>query len=159
MACDTSFISASAAETEAFAEEFGRRLRGGDVVAFKGGLGAGKTTFTRGLCAGLGIGAFVSSPTYALVHEYAGRDLTLYHFDMYRVLNRGALESTGFFDYLSDGCVSVIEWSENIADALAELPCVITAELERTDRENERKITIRGGRFDAKEVANAAFGA
>ncbi|HIQ57991.1 MAG TPA: tRNA (adenosine(37)-N6)-threonylcarbamoyltransferase complex ATPase subunit type 1 TsaE, partial [Candidatus Merdivicinus intestinavium] len=74
-----SFISHSPAETEAFAEELAKRLRGGDVLAYRGGLGAGKTTFTRGLARGLGSDAEVSSPTFALVHEY---DCTppLYHF-------------------------------------------------------------------------------
>ncbi|MCL2055492.1 MAG: tRNA (adenosine(37)-N6)-threonylcarbamoyltransferase complex ATPase subunit type 1 TsaE [Oscillospiraceae bacterium] len=137
----------SAEETEAFAEKLGKGLRGGEIIAFKGDLGAGKTTFTRGLAKGMGLEDFVFSPTFALVNEYSGGELILYHFDMYRVTNMVDLETTGFFDYLSDDCVIAIEWSENIADVLEELSDVITITLENTDKENERKLTIstKGG--------------
>ena len=73
------FISSSPAETEQIAAEFAKTLRGGEVLAFRGGLGMGKTCFTRGLAAGLGIDpAEVSSPTFALVNEYRGGRLPLY---------------------------------------------------------------------------------
>ncbi len=86
-------------ETIEFAESIGKLLRAGDVVAYKGGLGAGKTTFTRGLAVGLGLEDCVTSPTFALVNEYHGR-INLYHFDMYRISNTDELEFTGFYDYL-----------------------------------------------------------
>ena len=97
--------TSSAEETIAFAEKIGAMLKGGDIIAYKGGLGAGKTTFTRGLAIGMGLPDEVSSPTFALVNEYRGKALTLYHFDMYRIMNEEALETTGFYDYLSDDCV------------------------------------------------------
>lgn len=133
-------------ETIVFAEKIGKLLRGGDIVAYRGGLGAGKTTFTRGIAVGMGLPDEVSSPTFALVNEYRGKELTLYHFDMYRILNAESLETTGFYDYISEDAVIVCEWSENIADCLPEN--VITVTLEAVG-ENVRKITVEGDdRFD-----------
>lgn len=137
------FISSSPAETEQIAAEFAKTLRGGEVLAFRGGLGMGKTCFTRGLAAGLGIDpAEVSSPTFALVNEYRGGRLPLWHFDMYRVESFDALYSTGFFDYLDLGGVLALEWSENIDGALPEGTITIT--FERLGEES-RSITIEGG--------------
>lgn len=141
-----SITTCSPEETIAFAEKIGKLLRGGDIVAYRGGLGAGKTTFTRGLAVGMGLPDEVSSPTFALVNEYRGKELTLYHFDMYRILNAEALETTGFYDYISEDAVIVCEWSENIADCLPEN--VITVTIEAAG-ENVRKITVEGDdRFD-----------
>ena len=138
--------TASAEETIAFAEKIGAMLKGGDIIAYKGGLGAGKTTFTRGLAIGMGLPDEVSSPTFALVNEYRGKALTLYHFDMYRIMNEEALETTGFYDYLSDDCVIAVEWSENIADCLPKN--IITVTIENIG-ENERRIEVKGDeRFD-----------
>lgn len=114
------FYSASADETRAIAKQLADKLRAGDVLAFRGGLGAGKTAFTGGLAEGLGIDPIVvSSPTFALLNIYEGGRLTLYHFDMYRVTSFESLESTGFFDCLDGGGIVAVEWSENIE---AELP-------------------------------------
>lgn len=141
-----SITTCSPEETIAFAEKIGKLLRGGDIVAYRGGLGAGKTTFTRGIAVGMGLPDEVSSPTFALVNEYRGKELTLYHFDMYRILNAESLETTGFYDYISEDAVIVCEWSENIADCLPEN--VITVTLEAVG-ENVRKITVEGDdRFD-----------
>ncbi|MGN0598789.1 MAG: tRNA (adenosine(37)-N6)-threonylcarbamoyltransferase complex ATPase subunit type 1 TsaE [Oscillospiraceae bacterium] len=138
--------TASAEETIAFAEKIGAMLKGGDIIAYKGGLGAGKTTFTRGLAIGMGLPDEVSSPTFALVNEYRGKALTLYHFDMYRIMNEEALETTGFYDYLSDDCVIAVEWSENIADCLPKN--IITVTIENIGEE-ERRIEVKGDeRFD-----------
>ena len=136
-----SLSTVSPEETIAFAEQIGRLLRGGDIIAYRGGLGAGKTTFTRGIALGMGLPDQVSSPTFALVNEYRGKGLTLYHFDMYRILNAEALETTGFYDYISEDAVIVCEWSENIADCLPENVITITIE---TMGENVRKITVEG---------------
>ena len=137
------FISSSPAETERFAAEFAKTLRGGEVLSFRGGLGMGKPCFTRGLAAGLGIDpAEVSSPTFALVNEYRGGRLLLWHFDMYRVESFDALYSTGFFDYLDLGGVLALEWSENIDGALPDGTIYITFERLGDER---RSITIEGG--------------
>lgn len=120
------FNSSSPEETIEFAKKIGALLKGGDVVAFRGGLGAGKTTFTRGLAVGMGLPDEVSSPTFALVNEYRGKNITLYHFDMYRIMNAEALETTGFYDYLNEDAVVVCEWSENIEDCLPKNVITVT---------------------------------
>lgn len=135
-----SILTHSPDETIAFAEKIGMKLHGGDVVAYIGGLGAGKTTFTRGLAKGLGLRDDVSSPTFSLVNEYRG-DITLYHFDMYRILNEEALETTGFFDYMDDRSVLAVEWSENITDSLPDNTIFI--EIESVSDET-RRITVKG---------------
>lgn len=113
------WVTRSAAETEALGAAVGRALTGGAVLALFGGLGMGKTAFVRGLAAGRGLEAEVSSPTFALVHEYGGQP-PLVHFDMYRVTGWDDLYSTGFFDYIDAGCILTVEWSENVEGALPE---------------------------------------
>ena len=113
------WVTRSAAETEALGAAVGRALTGGAVLALFGGLGMGKTAFVRGLAAGRGLEAEVSSPTFALVHESGGQP-PLVHFDMYRVTGWDDLYSTGFFDYIDAGCILAVEWSENVEGALPE---------------------------------------
>ena len=134
-------------ETIAAAEKIGALLRAGDVIAYKGGLGAGKTTFTRGLAVGMGLPDEVHSPTFALVNEYRGEGKVMYHFDMYRIVNSEALETTGFYDYLSGECVIVCEWSENISECLPENTVTVTISYLG---ESEREISVEGDeRFDS----------
>lgn len=138
------YISNSTKETEKIAEDFAKKLNRGDVIAYEGPMGMGKTAFTRGLCRGLGIDdSDVSSPTFALVHEYKGDGKTLYHFDMYRIDTMDDLYSTGFFDYLDTDGILAIEWSENINSALPKGTIYVTIESVNDD-ENKRKITIKG---------------
>ena len=93
------YLSHSAGESEQIAADFAAGLKSGDVIAYKGPMGAGKTAFTRGLCRGLGLDeSQVSSPTFALVHQYGNGEHALYHFDMYRVESYEDRYSTGFFD-------------------------------------------------------------
>lgn len=134
------YTSNSPEDTIAFAEKVGKKLRGGDVIAYRGGLGAGKTTFTRGLALGMGLPDEVSSPTFALVNEYRGKT-TLYHFDMYRIMNEEALETTGFYDYMDKSSVIAAEWSENIDDCLPDNTIYIEIEYISEDC---RRITVRG---------------
>lgn len=135
------FITESPSETEAVGENLSTKLKPGSIVALFGGMGAGKTAFTRGIARGLGITGGVSSPTFALVHEYKGR-IPLYHFDMYRVNSWDDLYSTGFFDYLDSGGIIVVEWSENIENALPENAIHIM--INHGKAENERIISIDG---------------
>lgn len=135
------FVSKSIADTEKLAARLAEKLRGGEVIAFTGSMGMGKTAFTRGLVEALGGGDVVSSPTFALVNEYAAR-LTVQHFDMYRVSGWDDLYSTGFFDYLDTDSVLVIEWSENIDGALPEN--TIRIDMQKGETETERVITIDG---------------
>ena len=131
----------SAAETEAMGEKLARRLRGGEVIAFTGDLGAGKTAFTRGLARGLGITDRVTSPTFTIVNEYEGGRLPLFHFDMYRLSCSDELYDIGWEDYLARGGVCAVEWSEIVEDALE-------SDAIRVDIKNEggdsRSITITG---------------
>lgn len=140
----TIFSSSSEADTGRIAETVCGRLRGGSVVAFRGGLGMGKTAFVRGALKAFGNDAFVSSPTFALVHDYGGSP-HIYHFDMYRVNGWDDLYSTGFFDYLNEDSVLFIEWSENIENALPE--DTVWVEIAQGEKENDRVITVTGGGF------------
>ena len=133
------FMSDSPLRTEKIAATFAERLKGGEVVAFRGDLGMGKTCFTRGLAAGLGYSGEVTSPTFALINEYIGGRIPLYHFDMYRVSGWEDLYSTGFFDYIAEGGVLACEWSENIENALPDN--TIYVEFTRID-DTKREITI-----------------
>ena len=113
------FRSESVAMTEAYGKQLASELKSGMVLALFGGMGMGKTALVRGIAAGMGLSAEVSSPTFALVHDYGGQP-PLVHFDMYRVTGWEDLYSTGFFDYLDAGAILVVEWSENIVSALPE---------------------------------------
>lgn len=135
------FVTHSPEETIALGEEIGKRLAGGDIIAYTGGLGAGKTTITRGLCVGMGLADEVTSPTFTLVNEYTGSRIRLCHFDMYRINGGADLETTGFFDYMDEDTVLAVEWSENIADELT--GDVIRINIERVD-DDTRRITLDG---------------
>ena len=136
------YVSHSAEETEAFGEALAARLRPGDVVAFRGGLGMGKTAFTRGLARGLGCTGRVSSPTFTIVNEYDG-PLPLFHFDMYRLGGEEELFGIGWEDYLDRGGVCAVEWSELAEGALPDGTVQVT--LERCGEcEDWRRIIVEG---------------
>lgn len=90
----------------------------GSLIAFTGGLGAGKTAFCQGIAEGLGCTDPVSSPTFAIVNYYRG-PRPFAHFDLYRIHTEADLSAAGFYDYLDMGAVVAAEWSENCADLLA----------------------------------------
>lgn len=103
------YIAKSREETIAIAKSFAANLRGGDVVLLSGELGAGKTTFTKGIALALGVKEEVTSPTFTIIKEYDGDNLRLYHMDMYRL--SGDITELGFEEYLGNkNGVSVIEW-------------------------------------------------
>jgi tRNA threonylcarbamoyladenosine biosynthesis protein TsaE len=131
-------ITRSEEETMAVARELAATLKRGDVVLLSGNLGAGKTAFVRGLATGLGIDpSEVSSPTFTIVHEYRGGQLTLYHADLYR-LERAATEDIGLEEMgVKDG-VLAIEWPDRLTHAL---PAARDVHLEIVD-ENARQITF-----------------
>ncbi len=133
------YISKSPDETILIAQNFAETLKGGEVIAFRGDLGAGKTCFTRGLAKGLNYNGDVTSPTFALINEYLGGKFDIFHFDMYRISSWDELYSSGYFEYLEQGGILVLEWSENIENALPNN--TIYVELETKD-ETTRKITI-----------------
>ncbi|MEG0570274.1 MAG: tRNA (adenosine(37)-N6)-threonylcarbamoyltransferase complex ATPase subunit type 1 TsaE [Oscillospiraceae bacterium] len=133
------YISHSQLNTQEFAHEFSKTLKSGDIIAFIGGMGAGKTAFVQGLATGLQLQGEVCSPTFALVHEYKGK-IPLFHFDMYRITDIDDLCSIGFFDYLDGDAIIAIEWSENITYALPPDKTIFVSI--EVIGENDRKITI-----------------
>lgn len=130
-------------ETEAVGRKIAAKLLPGDIIAYYGDLGAGKTAFTRGLAAGLGVTEQVTSPTYTIVNEYLSGRLPLFHFDMYRLDSADDLFDIGWEDYLARGGVCAVEWSENVEEALSGA-IRITIHKDPAD-ENVRTITIEGG--------------
>ena len=136
------YFSHSTEETETLGEKLAGSLRPGDVIAYLGDLGAGKTAFTRGLARGLGCTGRVTSPTFTIVNEYEG-PIPLFHFDMYRLSDADELFDIGWDDYLARGGVCAVEWSERVTE---EIPSgAITVTISRCAENDEwRRITVEG---------------
>ena len=136
------YLTHNEIETEALGETLARRLGPGDVVAYRGDLGAGKTAFTRGLARGLGCTGRVTSPTFTVVNEYEGR-LPLFHFDLYRLAGEEELCDVGWEDYLDRGGVCAVEWSERAETALPRE--TVWVSIRRCAESGDwRRITIEG---------------
>ena len=127
-------ISSSEKETALIAEKYAKTLRLGDVVLLCGDLGAGKTAFTKGIAKGLGISEEVTSPTYAYLNVYGDK---LYHYDCYRLSCSEDAEALGLTDYFGEDNICVIEWAENIIDAIPKTAKKVT--INKID-ENKREI-------------------
>lgn len=136
------YASHGVEETERLGAEFAQTLRPGAVVAFTGDLGAGKTAFSRGILRGLGYTGRVTSPTFAIVSEYHTEKADVAHFDMYRIPDAGALWDLGFDDYLDGRRIVLIEWSENIREAL---PPHIQVAIRYGEEPDARIVTITEG--------------
>lgn len=132
---DGKFITSGERETFELGKKFADTLKDGDIVELEGRLGAGKTVFAKGIASGLGIVEEVTSPTFTLLKEYAGR-LKLFHFDLYRIEDEEELRGIGFYDYLGAEGICVIEWAEK-----ASLPYSIKVSIIVTG-DNERRIEI-----------------
>jgi tRNA threonylcarbamoyladenosine biosynthesis protein TsaE len=128
------FISNNTDETRAFGRRFAQGVHAGDVLALQGDLGAGKTEFTKGLVEGLDSAASVTSPTFTLIHEYAGGRLPIYHFDLFRLEDRQRLNQLGLDDYFFGDGVCVVEWADRFADAIPENARWIRFSIEPGDR-------------------------
>ena len=137
------YLSHNERETEALGAALAARLRPGDVVAYLGDLGAGKTAFTRGLARGLGVTDRVTSPTFTIVNEYEGGRLPLFHFDLYRLEGAEDLFGIGWDDYLDRGGVCAVEWSER-AEAALPRETVWVSIRRCAESEDWRRITIEG---------------
>ena len=137
------YLSHSETETEAAGQALAAKLRPGDVVAYRGDLGAGKTAFTRGLARGLGCHGRVTSPTFTIVNEYEG-PTPLFHFDLYRLGGEEELWDIGWEDYLARNGVCAVEWSEIAPGALPENTVYVTLR-RRPGAEEEREILVEGG--------------
>ena len=111
-------VSTSSANTEQIGHELGMRCKGGEVIELVSDLGGGKTTFVRGLAAGIGSTDAVASPSFTLSREYKAADKTLYHFDFYRLKDQSEAMDMGYEEYFYSGNYCFIEWPEKIADLL-----------------------------------------
>ena len=112
-------------------------------IALYGDLGVGKTAFVRGFAKLLSPSALVRSPTFALVNEYpSNSDRRVFHFDMYRITDEDDLYSIGYYDYLDDGSICLVEWSENIPYAIPNEHIKVEIVKTNLDSPYERKITI-----------------
>lgn len=133
------FYSRSEAETEEIALGLSKMLKAGDTLALYGEMGAGKTAFVRGLVKGLlpECIRLVHSPTFAIVNEYRGNSLCMYHFDFYRIKDEEDLYSVAFYDYFDKGGIIVTEWSELFDDLLPSDKKTVRIE---KDGENGRRI-------------------
>lgn len=146
------FHAGSVDETAELGKKLGKILQKGDNVCLTGDLGTGKTALTGGIAAGLGIGGYITSPTFTIVNEYEGR-LPLYHFDVYRIGSPEEMYDTGYEEYIGGDGVTVIEWADIIKEIL---PCErIEINLEKDDVNNmdSRLITIEfiGSRYAGYE--------
>ncbi len=126
-------ISNSVKETIALGRDHARSARAGDVFALSGDLGAGKTQFVKGFVAGLDCTAEVTSPTFTLLHEYAGGRLPIYHFDFYRLDRREAVLRLGFDDYADGDGVCVIEWADRFPEVIPVRARWISFEIKKGD--------------------------
>lgn len=137
------YLTHNETETEALGARLAGALSPGAVVAYRGGLGMGKTAFTRGLARGLGYVGRVTSPTFTIVNEYEGGRLPLFHFDMYRLGSAEELFDIGWEDYLDRGGVCAVEWSEQTEDALPSNAIRVTI-ARCPEADTWRTITIEG---------------
>ncbi len=137
------FETHSEEETIQAAKNFAKTLKSGDIVTLNGDLGAGKTAFTKGVALGFGVADSVTSPTFTIVNQYDGTDLTLFHFDAYRLEKVNPDDCDWLDDYLFSDGVCLIEWAENIKDILPKGHKTVTIEKNIDLGENYRKISIR----------------
>ena len=131
-------FSNSTEDTEKAGESFAGNLSSGDVVAFRGGMGVGKTAFIKGLAKGLGIECEVTSPTFTLINEYRGGKLNLCHMDAWRLQSHQEIDDIGLYDYIDSGWAVAVEWSEKLL-----LNPTFTVTIERTS-DNGRTIHLEG---------------
>jgi tRNA threonylcarbamoyladenosine biosynthesis protein TsaE len=134
------FISNNPAETEAIGQRFAKDVDAGSVLALKGELGSGKTQFVKGLVAGLGSGAAVTSPTFTILHEYSSGRFLVYHFDFFRLEDRQSVARLGLDDYFFGDGVSVIEWADRFPEFIPAQARWILFEIKS---ENTRAITLK----------------
>lgn len=138
---DVTLTTKSADETVALGRFLGSKAKAGWVIGLSGDLGAGKTTFTRGLAEGAGADpAGVTSPTFTFLHVYAGR-IPVYHLDLYRLISEAQARDLGVDEYVGGDGVAVVEWFENVPALLP--PSRIEARL-TVVAADERKIAFRG---------------
>ena len=138
---DYKFVSNSDKDTLNFAKSFASRLGKNDVIVLSGDLGSGKTKFTEGILTYFGLEKEISSPTFTIVNEYKTNDITVYHFDVYRLEDSSEFYEIGGDEYFGNG-ICIIEWGELIKDALPKKYIHIIFEKDNND-ENKRILNIQ----------------
>lgn len=133
-------VSTSSKETERLAEQLGNRLRGGEVIELVSDLGGGKTTFVRGLARGLGSSNKVSSPSFTLSNTYKAENLTIYHFDFYRLSEPGIMKDELAECIADTQVITVVEWADIVEDVLPPERLAIRL---KTTGENDREISLQ----------------
>lgn len=136
------FESTSSQMTFEFAKKIGEKLKSGDVLCLDGDLGVGKTVFTKGVAAGLGIKDDVSSPTFTLIQEYYGGRLPLYHFDVYRIDGPWDMDDLGYDEYFYGEGVCLVEWGSMIKELFPENTIYVHIEKDLEKGFDYRKITV-----------------
>lgn len=129
-------------DTFDFGKKLGEEAKAGTVICLNGDLGVGKTVFTKGFAAGLGITEPVNSPTFTIVQQYDGGRLPLYHFDVYRIGDVSEMDEVGYEDCFFGEGVSLIEWSGLIAEILPEHVTTVTIEKDLEKGFDYRRITV-----------------
>ncbi len=134
----------SARETYELGKKLGRTAEAGEVYCLDGDLGTGKTVFTQGFAAGLGIEGPVNSPTFTILQQYEDGRLPLYHFDVYRIGDVEEMEEIGYEDCFYGEGVSLVEWSQLIREILPEKVIRVTLEKDTEKGFDYRRITVEG---------------
>ena len=129
-------------ETFEVGRTIGMNAKPGQIYTLTGGLGVGKTVFTQGVAAGLGITEPVNSPTFTIIQEYEDGRLPFYHFDVYRIGDLEEMEEIGYDDYFFGQGICLIEWAELIEEILPEKRIAVTIEKDLEKGFEYRKITI-----------------
>ena len=139
---DRGRIALTRDELAAWGERFGRAARAPLVVAISGDLGAGKTTLVQAICRGYGVKAEVTSPTYAIVHEYAAPAGSVYHLDLYRLEDERELTNVGWDDIVGAHALVLVEWAERAGSRLP--PARVPVDLEYVQGDDSRRLLLAG---------------
>jgi len=137
-------ITNSPQETFALGERLGQQARAGEIYCLDGDLGVGKTVFTQGFAAGLGIEEPVNSPTFTIVQQYDSGRLPLYHFDVYRIGDVSEMEEIGYEDCFYGEGVSLVEWSQLVPEILPDEVIRVRIEKDLKQGFDYRRITVEG---------------
>lgn len=147
-----SFTSDSAERTQELGESLAQVVIPDDVIVLNGDLGAGKTQFAKGFAKGLGVTDEVTSPTFSTLVDYEGDNLTLHHFDLYRLDEEDELDDVDFFEALESGGVSLVEWGDKFPQALPEEYLEVAV---KSDSDGTRVIEMHGHGSRGAELEDA----
>ena len=144
------FTSCSPDDTEKLGCCLGNIIKAGSVICLTGDLGVGKTEFVKGFAKGVGVGDYVTSPTFTIINEYSGR-MPVYHFDVYRINSVDEMYETGYEEYFFGEGVSIIEWADLIAEIIPEENITVHISKDLSEGLNFRSIDMKtsGEKYDS----------